>query len=231
MNKRKGFFRLTLVLSILAGVITPFSLSEQYRYKVYEVRRDYKKSDWGFLPDQPKKEDIFDRVAKEIEKVTHKKDDLTLKFEWFDKKEPTTSDYDAIFLSHEGTTPTEILGNFRLTFLEYHDMNDYALLQNLAKKYSPWKDVLKRWEKETKAKTLQGTESQQQPREKGETITEFNPYFLVGMTYTILKIEDHIRWKILMFKGIIACVSIWFIYAFIRWIIIAFIVSGFRHKA
>ena len=69
MNLHKGFFRLTVVLSILLGIALPFLMRERYPYTIYEFRRE---------------------KGEAIEK-------LNATFQWYGESEPGPSDLDQIF--------------------------------------------------------------------------------------------------------------------------------------
>ena len=259
MNIKKGFFRLVLVLSALTGISLLY-ISGNSRYKIYTVKRDmlYKipiplealfegrNKDYSSVmhtyivtdttsgkkaeltgespPTEKELNNIFSLIRKELLSVTKV---LTVNFKWFEETEPTTVDYDAIFLADEqlrkGISKDaffELLQKFRYKYPEYNDLSDYDLLNRLAKKYPVWKDVLKKWEKETERVTPQSKSPPYDIAKNSSFIT----------TYTILKIEDRINWTRLVLVGGKVFVFIWFIYAFIMWVIIGFIVGGFKNK-
>ncbi len=72
MDLRKGFFRLTLVFSVLVVVITLVLFLDDHRYKVYQVKRE--------------------RAGESPRTIT---------FRWDEKRPPNESDYKIIFFLEE----------------------------------------------------------------------------------------------------------------------------------
>ena len=72
MNIRKGFFRLTLIVSIIGGIIVPLSMIEKYQYETYEVKEEFQgvsrtiKFEWYLAPRIPSRRDyesMFGRLT------------------------------------------------------------------------------------------------------------------------------------------------------------------------
>ncbi len=201
MNTRKGLLRLTLVLSIIMGIVIPASLLENHKYRRYEVKRELK------------------NVAE------------TVNFEWYEKSLPTFDDLWVIFQGVSKETSGNKIQKFRNCFHEYDDLDDYELLNRLAKKYSTWKDVLIRWERKGENESRQMSIMRQFVPIKPIPIKPEEIIWDDEATYSILKIENGIKWNTLLFMGGIGFVSVWAIYAFISWVIISFIVRGFKAKS
>jgi len=43
-------------------------------------------------------------------------------------------------------------------------------------------------------------------------------------------VENHINWVKLVFVGSLGFALVWFVYAFVKWIIVGFVVGGFKDK-
>lgn len=153
MNLRKGFFRLTFVLSISIGIILAFLMMEREPYTRYKVKR-----------------------AGEGGK------ELTITLLWYGSKDPDSFDFFDAFTEAEATNKRVI--------------EDLSWLPNPSKK-NPYMDIIINDDK------FNITEKTANP-------IKWNRFFLI------------------LGKGFI---SIWIVYAFIRWVVIAFIIGGFRHKA
>lgn len=242
MNLQNGFFRLTLVLSVLAGISLLY-LAGDYRYKIYTVERNIIEYlgpltpplPEGFVLDKPEplpneknnvKGNSIGKNSKPIPEKAPKA--TTFTFNWFKKTEPTTADCEAIFLAVEEmkqgiskNTVAELLQKIRSKYHAYYDLSDYVLLNKLAKKYPAWKDVLKRWENAPKEITPEG-------RLPLDLFAEDSSF---TTTYTILKIENRIKWIRLILVGSTGFASVWLVYAFIRWVLIGFIIRGFKDKS
>ena len=160
MNLRKGCFRLTLVLSILVGIILPFSMRERYPYTIYEVRRE---------------------KGEGVEK-------LTVTFEWYGEDKPDLFNFNQMF--HEAE-------KFKST-----NTGEKVDLREKQKKGSIIIDPLGLL-----------TDKEKLP------------------TYTILKkTVNPIKWNKFFYKMAIGFTSIWLIYAFIRWVMVFFVIGGFKSK-
>jgi hypothetical protein len=172
MNVRKGYFRLTLVLSVLVGVIA--SLTMEWRHRIYEVKEEifYTKELSAPPPlfmsekDGYSYQDIIDRLRQEEEpKPIFTR---TMKIEWKEmSRVPTDSDYKKIF-----------------------------------------------WKEEFLPKELIEDKSQSRTTR-----------------YTVLGVEYIIRWKEPFFRLLLGFSSVWAIYAFIRLVVVAFIIGGFKSKS
>lgn len=194
MNVRKGFFRLSVVLSVLVGVIA--ILTTGYRYKIYEVKEEiyYVKPAEAPMPIFTSDKDEADFLAgiygfdlrgalkkgySNREIIDHLKQEAkpkpiftrTMKFEWEEmSRTPTDSDYEKHF-------PIE-------------------------KEEKEW--VLK-----------------ERIKDEG---------FHRNARYIVLGVEDAIRWKKLILRWVLGFSLVWVLYAFIRWVVITFVLGGFKHK-
>jgi len=191
MNLRKGFFRLTLVLSILIGIISAFVMME---------------------------------------------------------REPALSDFDILFREAESTNKTLIKVNTMIKIqvegrgVEYFPEGtpEEVILEKLRKKYPP--PNIRTPEAPTKKKDIFDIVSEESTQNKlhkeWEKATPIDPNKVVWdetpklPTYTVLKkTVNPIKWNKFFYEMAIGFASIWVIYVFIRWVVVFFVIGGFKGKA
>lgn len=134
---------------------------------------------------------------------------LTKKFVWFEEGKPTLDDYGKIF--QEPTTQTK------------------EPIRTITEKGKP--AVIEMW-KPAEAPAPWEAPAPTKERKSGRALTVedvLGPEDVI--VYEILKVEDATNLKMLTLIGGISFVSIWGIYGFIRWVILAFVVGGFKDKA
>jgi hypothetical protein len=168
MNLRKGCFRLTLILSILIGIISSLFMMERESYTRYKVKRTgggVKELTVTFLADA---ETQFDNA--DFAEIFHKVEEL--------KSKNTGGIID---------------------------------LEEKQGRINDWQEVpVEEWEKATPIDKV----------DRGKL-----------PTYTILKkTVSPIKWNNFFYKMAIGFTSIWVIYAFIRWVIVFFVIGGFKSK-
>jgi len=189
MNKRKGFFRVTLVLSILIGIITPFWFERIVGQIVIHVKFP---DDWADMSSQQKQNHIDSLLSNNI-RFSLLSETSQLKI-----REDLRKEY--------STKVEMLLQDFRKKYPEYDDLDDLTLAEKLANKFPEYSDLARKVGILNEAK-----------RRKLLTPNPLDVFMQPG-------------WKESSLLGFLGFASIWLIYLFIRWVIIAFVIGGFKDK-
>jgi hypothetical protein len=182
MSLKKGFFRLTLVLSISIGIVSSFVMIQREPYTRFKVKRT--------------------GGAKE----------LVVTLLLHEEREPDIFDFVDAFQKAEKMNKTIIEVNpFARIVREQHGKSDK--LDEVAREPRTLREAIKgiaeKLEKEQKLKEQKASED--------FTIVE--------------KTVRPIKWNRFFLIMGIGFTSVWFIYAFIRWVIVCFVIGGFKSKA
>ena len=170
MNKRKGFFRLTLVLSILIGIATPSC--HNWIFEKSEVN--------GAFPDDWSKRSLQEKINS-IDRVL----------------------------------------SINNSFLLLPKIEQLNIRRQLKEQIISDAKIQEEWEKAT---PVEGRKRIVDPL---DVETSKHPIDLLSGRYFI---SFKPGWKELTFLAIVGFASPWLIYLFIRWVIVAFVIGGFKDK-
>lgn len=207
MNLKKGFFRLTLVLSISIGIISTFVMIEREPYTRFKVKR-----------------------TGEGEK------ELTITLLWYGERDPDIFDFLEAFEEAETTDKRVIKAFIDPSEIELEKPGQGQ------KKPTTFEEVIRdpafqtlRTEEQRKVLINVDPDFAGLPKGEQDKVLLAVGKIEVGKHrtgFTVLeKTAPSIKWlRFFLIMGI-GFISVWLVYAFIRWVIVAFIAGGFRHKA
>lgn len=222
MNFKKGLFRLTLVLSISVGIISSFVMIEREPYTKYKVKRTgegIKELTVTFLWHEERNPDTFDflEVFQEAEKtnknVIEVNPTITTDFTPVEEKGKGTGIIDPLEVKPQGTVtkaPPIVRegGKGKPKFVDPFDPLGLLDKERKSKEDLSWLPNPPVSQKEVKKEPM-----------SAESFT------------IVKKTANPIKWNRFFLIMGIGFTSIWFIYAFIRWVIVFFVIGGFKSKA
>jgi hypothetical protein len=193
MNKRRGFLRLTLVLSIVVGIIIPFYMKEAFeafRDTICEAEEKvYESTDPPKYPPSPPSEWLQPPIGRHL-------------------VQPPVEPVPPPKITFTTLTPSNgVVRSTRKVMFKCN--NSFSLLSDKQEGLR-----LNKIFEDNLGKVAVG-------KSEGAYIT---------YCYTMLGKKNVIDWKGFIGMGITSFILVWFIYAFIRWVIIAFVIGGFKNK-
>ena len=191
MNKRKGFLRLTIVLSIVVGIIIPIYMEEMegaFKHTICEAEEKVYES-----PNPPK---YPHSSLPDLQPPIHLQPPIGLPQVQPPPVQPQKVTFTFLTPSNGVVRSTrKVMFNGKFSLFENAKRLNKIFEDKLGK------IAVGKWE--------------------GAYIT---------YSYKILGEEDVFEWKGFIGMGIKSFILVWLVYAFIRWVIIGFIVGGFKHK-
>jgi len=191
MNKRKGFLRLTIVLSIVVAIIIPFYMKDAFRHTICEAEEKVYES-----PNPPEYQ-----VPGSVGRQGYGGLKPPIDIGGHPVQPPKPPKVTFTF-----STPSN--GVVRSTRKVMFKCNGkLSLVMNVEGLNKIFEDNL------------------------GKIAVEKSEGAYITYSYTILGEKDVFEWKGFIGMGIKSFILVWFVYAFIRWVIIAFVVGGFKNKS
>jgi len=221
MNVRKGFFRLTLVLSFLCGILTLYSLPDDIfgtRSRDIEITIPLP-NDWENKKLQQKLNSIDELLISLMRK------------EYLKEKEKSEARAELFKFEMERSHNFMTIGEWKKEFEKENEKRKKTGLKPLERpdpgaipgySYSPYSTLTSREQQNVKRRLRDQIISDEKKLPKDRE--RRNYYVSSGPTWREL--------SFLVFIGfIIGFTPVWLIYGFTRWVIIAFIVGGFKSKS
>lgn len=234
MNKRKGFFRLTLVLSFLCGILTlyfPDNIFEHptFRKSKHRTVKIPLLSDWGDKTRQEKL-DIIDKLDTKLRDWQKKRiqEEEEERKKAAEEREKIAEEWEKAGLNPWMTTVGELIkinkerekrglpplplrpfpripgvGIVDIVYIDYYKLSPKEKLNV---------------KKQLRGKITSG--EKEMPKDKGRR------NYYVSLSPDWKKISFLILTTFTM-----GFASVWLIYAFIRWVVIGFIMGGFKYKS
>jgi len=225
MNKRKGFFRLTLILSVVCGISTLY-FSDHFRdpaprgFRSRDIKITVPLSgDWGNKTLQQKLNSIDELLISLMRKeFLREKEESEARAEWFKSE---------LERGHGFRTRGDILKES----LKEEEKRKKAGLKPLQPPDPGWNHlVLPHYYSDLTSREQQNVKR----RLRDQIISDEKRLPKDGErpNYYVSSGPDWRELSFLVFIGfIIGFAPVWLIYAFIRWVVIAFIIGGFRSKS
>ena len=189
MNRRKGFLRLTIVLSIVVGIIIPFYfyMQEAFRHTICEAEEKvYESPNPPKYPPSPPSDLQPPIGGPQVQPPPVQPPKVTFTF----------------------LTPSNgVVRSTRKVMFKCNGKFSLLLEGNAERLNKIFEDNL------------------------GKIAVEKSEGTYITYSYTILGEKDVFEWKGFIGTGVTSFILVWFVYAFIRWVIIAFVIGGFKNKS